>query len=207
MLIQPNKPVIFALPHTSKEVEKAMDQFRQVIKGKKRLFIEMNDITHLRIDPFADFELLVRVAQQNGVEVIPLDKNERPKFKFTLDKKAKVVRVPDLSEEVSNPHWPNSIGYPAYRNLDLREKKWERMLVGTTSRDIIVMHTGHAEEMIKRLKLPKSNILYFAPNDKGNQELRRMFAKNERRRFEVERIARGLAKSKKRMVLKQKRIK
>ncbi|VVB75750.1 Uncharacterised protein [uncultured archaeon] len=197
MPIRPNKPIMFALPHTNQEVEAAMADFLRVIKGKKRLFIEMS-----HFEPgsdLSDFALLANKAHKLGVEIVPLDKSKR-----TISKHQRASYP--FTEELLHNKWPLSESYHRYRNMDLREKKWERLLQGTTSRDVIVMHTEHAKAMVQRLGLPKSNILYFAPSDMGDYSGLRRMAINERQKIEALRIARGLAKSKKRMTPKQKRI-
>jgi len=202
MPIRPNKPIMFALPHTNAEVEKALPNFRKAIEGKKRLFVEM---AHFEpISNWGDFALFVNEAHKLGVEIVYLDKSERQASKH---QRLRAPLTEMLFDQLRNHKWPFSIAYRRYLNLDLREKKWERMLKGTTSRDVIVMHTEHAKAMIQRLKIPQSNIAFFAPSNAGDFSEPRRMASEERRQIEALRIAKRLAKSRNRLNSKQRRLK
>jgi len=179
VVVVPNKPVMFALVHNDGEVTNAMSSFLSAIKGKKRLFIELGYYGGRSLNG-TDFYRLAMATDKAGLKVMPLDIQKRNSNELDFGKHLRIE-----PEQVYR-----------YRNLDKRENKWEAMLHGTTSKDIIVMHPEHGKRIMEMLKIPKTNVAYFGVNTHSTYESERNLAMRELKRIQAERIARKLVRVK-----------
>ncbi|MFH1586836.1 MAG: hypothetical protein ABID38_03200 [Candidatus Diapherotrites archaeon] len=145
----PHKPVMFEVDHALKDVDSAEAEFREAIKGKRALYIELtgaNVDLILKEGKFHQspgaraYQQLVKIAHEAGLRVIALDisHNKRPpKLKDRLD-------------------WQEREDYDSFPK---REKRWLGILRNAGLGSIIVMHPGHAFGVAQGLGLPKENIL------------------------------------------------
>ncbi|MEK6959229.1 MAG: hypothetical protein AABW59_04245 [archaeon] len=150
MPLQPNKPFLFAVPHFPKEVDKAIDLFKQSLVGKTTLFVELTKEELAEetsaYDGVQSYLRLVNEAKKVGLKIVPLDRNDWNE-KYLDDYHFKRVR--NVSEDELN-----------YQNLVKREKLWVEKLRNATSKDIVVMSPGHAEQFQLEFKIPAQNCIF-----------------------------------------------
>ncbi|MDO8538751.1 MAG: hypothetical protein Q7S21_07785 [archaeon] len=187
-----NKPLLFSIDHEQEAVQNAMQQFRQIISGKKFLFIELpqEDVDEIlkgktfnQASDVASYQKFVAEADKMGLKVIALDNK-----KFN-DEYRKTIR------EHTSPVYSISFYQRIYYQMFAkRERHWMEILQHARANAIIVMHPAHAESIATALKLPKENII-------GELQYRpeRGFASFEATRIEAERLERRKRKAQERM--------
>ena len=76
MPASPNKPIMFAVVHETEFVTPIIDLFRETIRGKRTLYIEMSRFNPVNDDNL-DFMRLANMAHSAGIKVVPLDSIEK----------------------------------------------------------------------------------------------------------------------------------
>ncbi len=195
MVIYPNKPILFGVFHDQEEVKAVMEKFRQTIRGKKVLYLEIDAETLSAIPEYepkvkiselmaenafkgmaGSYQLLAREALRAGLKVVPLD-----------NKKVTERLVQDMQAgKVSNAR-------RAYHNLVLREKRWETLLRGARSDTVVVAVSDHLRAVQKRLNIPEQNC-FMHQEELASQAWRRQ-AEREAKRIEAARTERRLRKA------------
>ncbi len=161
MAIGLRKPVLFSVEHEPKEVEKRMAEFRQVIKGKKILFIELTSeevfetvkkdvIRHTTL--VGAFQRFVFEANKTGLKVVGLDNKKDIDELIGAGNAASIIGR-DKEWDFSNAEKANYLAY------NKREGKWIRKLKTANETAVIVMNPVHASEIAKKLRIPKNNII------------------------------------------------
>lgn len=184
MPVRPNKPVLFGIDHKMSKVKKNLVFFKGLVRGKKRLYIELTpeDLNTPAKDldsGIRSFRLLATVAQEAGLQIIPLDRNDWHQiFLSTRDSWA-----PD-----------NKI----YQNTYKREKMWAQTLRAATSDSVVAVHPAHALELKEQLKIPDENCVFTRNPQDAEYLERRRIGRNEAERIEKLRLARRLKNSRER---------
>ncbi len=205
MIIYPNKPVLFGVFHGQAEVKEGMEKFRQVIKGKRFLYLEITaeflsaipeyepkvSISKLYSENVfkgmaGSYQLLAREAIKAGLKVIPMD-DKKQEDRYQKAKQDQKLRIENM----------------AYQNLSLREKRWESLLCGARSDTVVVAVSDHLRALQKRLKIPEQNC-FMHQEHLASPDWRRQ-AEIEAKRIETERIARRLKEAKARNQRRQSR--
>lgn len=152
MVVHPNKPILFSVNHSDKAVQKGKDRFREIIKGRSFLFIELSSerVAEILMGKRASrgsqiraYQRLVIIANRAGLKVVGLDSQKN------------VEAMRRVSDNISSAHDPPEL-YLFYKK---RENEWLRKLEGLTSKAVIVMNPVHSTEIAKKLRIPNENII------------------------------------------------
>lgn len=192
LVVHPNKPILFSVEHIPSAVEKELSRFRETVKGKTFLFVELipGDIeqilqkhTYSIIPSIKAYQRLVAEASRGGMKIIALDNN--PKFNTEADVAETQAMIGGSKADIRR--W-------LYEIYTKREKGWIERLQGVGSNAVLVMHPKHSTEIAKQLKIPKENII----GKLLNADDERAIAENIVAQIWKKRIARKLAKAKRR---------
>lgn len=193
MVIYPNKPILFGVYHDQSSVREVISKFKSAIRGKKALYIEVDaeilsaipgykpkvKISGLMAENVfkgmaGSYQLLAREALRAGLKVVPLD-----------DKKVRERLAQDMQEgQLTNTR-------AAYHNLNLREKRWERLLRDARSDTVVVAVSDHLRALQKRLGIPEQNC-FMHQEERASQAWRRQ-AEIEAKKIEAARTERRLS--------------
>lgn len=200
MIAHPNKPIVFGIDHSQYSVNHFLRQFKEAIRGKKTLYIELTREQLSRLpnypsratdilpvaniyelhapDSEAAFLRLAHTALEAGLQVVPLDDQK------LVDKWWRKRKV-----EVSGD-------YMRYHNRARREKAWAKKLAPANISAVVIAHPEHAEEIINLLEIPKRNVAFMErPIDYSQAESPRRCANDAKRRIEMKRLAGRLRKA------------
>ncbi len=186
MVLQANKPVLFSILHERISVNVGIDLFKESLKGKKTLFIELEpiDVTQAlggkmhSLQSVAAYQKLVVEAGKAGLKVVALDNRK------DIEEYSRMAKDIENTSH-SDKKFKQKLERMCYLEYNKRETKWLKKLKPHGAEAIVVMHPGHASEIAKRLRIPKQNIIGSLLKKPG----RRKLAEKEAARIRVRETA------------------